>query len=548
LLLDTSANSRVLFYMKKNILAEELKIISEVTVDALKKFASKGIDLNTEVLLTELEKRKEIQNLYIEKAKSAAANEELTSQIETAVARNNHLLQQINELDSESGDKESFYRQALLTLIRVTSIKQKSPVYKPVIDLKILLRKGATDDELKHALQNLKTSALSDDINDAEVASKPISLLGRIFKGRDIEMPGEKILWQVKHIQLLKTAYQEFIDELRLNLPEKNIDAFSGINIHIRESNTIEELGAVRDEILSIVRGFTDNVSSERELTAEFIKEITKRLFEVERQILQSVAYTDRILNTDGEFNIHIKGHIDALKTSVDFSKTLEDLKSAVLSRLNTINEAIETKTKHDKRFKEESDKHMSNIRQDLERMKKNIFSAKKHSKHLEEELLKDPLTGAFNRRAYDRFIRQEFNRYLRYGTVFSVILFDVDHFKLINDTYGHAVGDKCLLEIIDRVKPVLRETDFLARYGGEEFVILLPETDSTSAAKVAEKLRSVVENIEFLHRKETVRITISLGVTEAVPGDKNHQEVFSRMDKAMYTAKNAGRNRIEIK
>jgi len=548
LLLDTSANSRVLFYMKKNILAEELKIISEVTVDALKKFASKGIDLNTEVLLTELEKRKEIQNLYIEETKSAAANEELTSQIETAVARNNHLLQQINELDSESGDKESFYRQALLTLIRVTSIKQKSPVYKPVIDLKILLRKGATDDELKHALQNLKTSALSDDINDAEVASKPISLLGRIFKGRDIEMPGEKILWQVKHIQLLKTAYQEFIDELRLNLPEKNIDAFSGINIHIRESNTIEELGAVRDEILSIVRGFTDNVSSERELTAEFIKEITKRLFEVERQILQSVAYTDRILNTDGEFNIHIKGHIDALKTSVDFSKTLEDLKSAVLSRLNTINEAIETKTKHDKRFKEESDKHMSNIRQDLERMKKNIFSAKKHSKHLEEELLKDPLTGAFNRRAYDRFIRQEFNRYLRYGTVFSVILFDVDHFKLINDSYGHAVGDKCLLEIIDRVKPVLRETDFLARYGGEEFVILLPETDSTSAAKVAEKLRSVVENIEFLHRKETVRITISLGVTEAVPGDKNHQEVFSRMDQAMYTAKNAGRNRIEIK
>ncbi len=82
-------------------------------------------------------------------------------------------------------------------------------------------------------------------------------------------------------------------------------------------------------------------------------------------------------------------------------------------------------------------------------------------------------MTGAFNRRAYDRFIRQEFNRYLRYGTVFSVILFDVDHFKLINDTYGHAVGDKCLLEIINRVKPVLRETDFLARYGGEEFVIL---------------------------------------------------------------------------
>jgi len=93
-----------------------------------------------------------------------------------------------------------------------------------------------------------------------------------------------------------------------------------------------------------------------------------------------------------------------------------------------------------------------------------------------------------------------------------------------------------------------LRETDFLARYGGEEFIILLPETDSSSAANVAEKLRSVVENIEFLHRKNIVRITISLGVTEAVPGDKNHQEIFSRMDQAMYAAKHAGRNRIEIK
>ena len=99
-----------------------------------------------------------------------------------------------------------------------------------------------------------------------------------------------------------------------------------------------------------------------------------------------------------------------------------------------------------------------------------------------------------------------------------------------------------------DRVKPALRETDLLARYGGEEFIILLPETDNSSAFKVAEKLRSVVENIEFLHKNTRVKITISLGVTEASPSDKNHQEVFTRMDQAMYAAKHAGRNRVEIK
>jgi diguanylate cyclase len=535
--------------MEKNRLAEDLKTISEIMVEALKKLASQGVDLNSETLLSELEKRKEIQSLFSEKEKIIASNTELTSQIEAVLKRNNRLLQQVNELDSEYRDKESFFRQALLTLIRMMpSGKQKSPVYKPLIGLKILLQKDSTDEELKHALENLKTSALSEDFENKEAAPKSSSFLSRIFKGTDPETQGEKTSSQTDYIQILKTAYQEFIDGLRLNIAKKDLDDFSEINILIRECTTLEELIEVRKKILSMVRGYTDNVSSERELTAEFIKEITNRLLEIEKQIIQSVTYTEEILGADGDYNTHLKEHIDELKTSINFSKSLEEVKTAVLSRLNTINEAIETKAQHDKRSKEESDRYASHIRQDLERMKKDILTAKERSKHLEEELLKDSLTGVFNRRAYDRLIEQEFNRYVRYGTVFSVILFDVDHFKKINDTYGHAVGDKCLTEIISRVRPVLRESDFLARYGGEEFIILLPETDNSSAVKVAEKLRSVVENIEFLHKKKSVKVTISLGVTEAAPGDKNYQEIFTRMDQAMYAAKHAGRNRVEIK
>jgi len=549
LLLDTSTNSRVLFRMEKNKLPEDLKTISEVMVEALKTLASKGVDLNTETLLEELKKRKEIQSIFSEKEKIIASNAELTSQVEATLTRNNRLLQQVNELDSEYRDKESFFRQALLTMIRmIPPNKQKSPVYKPLIALKILLQKNSTDDELKHALENLKTSALSEDIENKEAAKKSSSFLGRFFKGTDPETHGEKTSSQTDYIQTLKTSYQVFMDELRLSLAKKDLNDVSEINILIRECRTIEELMEVRNKILSLVREFTDNVSSERALTADFIKEITNRLLETEKQIIQSVTYTDEILSADGEFNTHLKEHIEKLKTSIDFSKSLEEVKTAVFSRLNTINEAIETKVQHDRKSKEESDKYTSGIRQDLERMKKDILTAKERSKHLEEELLKDPLTGVFNRRAYDRLIKQEFNRYIRYGTVFSVILFDVDHFKRINDTYGHAVGDKCLMEIISRVKPALRESDFIARYGGEEFITLLPETDNSSASKVAEKLRSVVENIEFLHKKKSVKITISLGVTEATPGDKNYQEIFTRMDQAMYAAKHAGRNRVEIK
>ena len=127
------------------------------------------------------------------------------------------------------------------------------------------------------------------------------------------------------------------------------------------------------------------------------------------------------------------------------------------------------------------------------------------------------------------------------------MLLLDVDHFKNINDTYGHTIGDKCLKEIIKRIKPALRDTDFLARYGGEEFIVILPETGGEIAKEAAERMRSIVENIEFLHKKELVKITISIGVTQVMPSDETHEAIFHRTDQALYKAKNSGRNRVVL-
>ena len=145
----------------------------------------------------------------------------------------------------------------------------------------------------------------------------------------------------------------------------------------------------------------------------------------------------------------------------------------------------------------------------------------------------------------WDHKIKEEFDRYLRYRRTFSTLIFDVDHFKSVNDTYGHATGDVCLKEIIKRVAPLLRESDTLARYGGEEFVVILPETDSAGAREVGEKLRKAVEKIEFIHRADTFRITISLGITSVLPSDMGTGELFNRMDMALYEAKKGGRNKV---
>jgi diguanylate cyclase (GGDEF)-like protein len=162
-----------------------------------------------------------------------------------------------------------------------------------------------------------------------------------------------------------------------------------------------------------------------------------------------------------------------------------------------------------------------------------------------EKEILIDQLTGIANRRALKQRLKEELQRYHRYRQNFSVLLFDIDHFKSINDRFGHWAGDKCLKELIKRIRPMLRETDFLARWGGEEFVILFPGTDIESAMGVAERLRKAIENTRFLYQRQEMGVTISIGVTEVTPEDQNLETIFNRTDKAMYVAKKKERNLV---
>ena len=159
-----------------------------------------------------------------------------------------------------------------------------------------------------------------------------------------------------------------------------------------------------------------------------------------------------------------------------------------------------------------------------------------------------DPLTGTFNRLAYEERVEQEFARWKRFGTAVSLAVLDIDHFKTINDTYGHQAGDKVLTTIATVLADNVRETDFLARYGGEEFVLIMPGADAQAGYHVTEKLRTAVENCGFHYRGESVPITVSCGITEFLsPASDSVVAAFARADQAMYGAKAAGRNRCRL-
>ena len=164
-------------------------------------------------------------------------------------------------------------------------------------------------------------------------------------------------------------------------------------------------------------------------------------------------------------------------------------------------------------------------------------------NKELERLSITDKLTNLYNRRKIDELLQNEIDRCERNGRTFGFAILDIDHFKNINDVYGHQIGDKILIQIANILKENLRKTDFVGRFGGEEFVIICPESDIQNTSKLMENFRVIIENYDFEIVKHK---TASFGVTILEKGD-TVDSILKRADKALYESKNSGRNKVSI-
>ena len=156
-----------------------------------------------------------------------------------------------------------------------------------------------------------------------------------------------------------------------------------------------------------------------------------------------------------------------------------------------------------------------------------------------------DPLTGLLNRRAFDEIAENELSRFKRNQEVYSLLMVDIDHFKLINDKYGHPSGDDVLKSIASTFTSNVRSHDKIARIGGEEFCVFLPCTNKQEAYEVAEKLRVIISNTSVPLSKGDISFTISIGVSEVENTDSDHTAIMERADENLYKAKTTGRNRV---
>jgi diguanylate cyclase len=300
-------------------------------------------------------------------------------------------------------------------------------------------------------------------------------------------------------------------------------------------------LSAIADLAIERITGIEDEKSEVEKLLAQ----ISARLDEMNSYMAGEDQDRKLSLENTRELNTRLSEEITELGGTVESTVDLVQLKLHVRERLDSIGSHLtEFRSREDDRVRLQWDR-TDKMRQRLERLEQEAREMQGRLRDEQRLSLLDALTQIPNRLAYDQRLAEEFTRWSRFNQPMCLAAWDIDHFKRINDAYGHRAGDKVLRIVADALSERLRATDFLARYGGEEFVMLLPGTEIEGAATVAEAMRTAVASLGFHFRGNPVGVTVSCGITLFRMGDTT-DDAFERADKALYRAKQAGRNRCE--
>lgn len=245
--------------------------------------------------------------------------------------------------------------------------------------------------------------------------------------------------------------------------------------------------------------------------------------------LLQGVSDSiESLLNDSTKYGDSLDEHEAALTRSrtIDGIRELEAVMLAGLSQMQSANQ-------HYRSQLDEANTKARAQQEELERLQTDVGI--------------DYLTKIPNRRSFVEKISEEMERAKRYKTKFTLVVLDLDHFKTVNDKYGHLAGDRILRAVANLLDHQRRSTDFLARFGGEEFALILPETTQERAWVLAEKTRRKVEQSRFRYEEHPIHITISMGVGEVHGEEDTPELLFERVDQALYRAKHLGRNRVEV-
>ena len=328
-----------------------------------------------------------------------------------------------------------------------------------------------------------------------------------------------------------------------LTLPEHHRPQAEAMRDRLQNGLNWYELLPILDDLATLMLAITD--SGQHEFEA-YLQQLNERLESFQSNLqAASEGHADN-RSAARDMDTQIREQVDGLQSSMQEAADLDDLKHVLENHLEGL---LGTMDQHQKQRDEREQEVAARLHSLAERVAHMEQEALGYREHLEEQRQKaliDPLTGLPNRAAWSERLDHEINQWQQHGNTLLLAMLDLDHFKRINDNYGHLAGDKVLKIIASVLRKRLRGTDFIARFGGEEFVLLMPDTVPTAGAKLLEKLRASIEACPFHFKCEPVTITISMGMTAFKPGEHSDL-VLKRADQALYRAKHAGRNQVAL-
>jgi len=277
---------------------------------------------------------------------------------------------------------------------------------------------------------------------------------------------------------------------------------------------------------------------------ATYLKNVNQELADIYSLVGGAVESESNRRSASETLQSSVRKGMETLESSTESATDLAQLKNLVQSQIGNIRQALD--------HYQQSEHAQEQLANQLEALSTKIKvmedEAEKSRTVLEKQRYKalhDPLTELPNREYYNERANYEYHRWQRYKRPLTLAVFDIDHFKKINDGHGHQAGDRVLKVIGRSVAKRLREVDFFCRFGGEEFVALMPETSLADAMSVLDTIRAAIANASFNYKEQPISITLSIGVTEFKTGD-DVEIAFARADEALYAAKSGGRNCIK--
>lgn len=315
-----------------------------------------------------------------------------------------------------------------------------------------------------------------------------------------------------------------------------------GLIAKLEHAKSDAELAAVLNKTADLIHDHGETLARERLQATAVLSHVTARLEEVAGYLTESGAEARSRFADTASVNDTVMSQVREMSAEVNSATELAVLQAVVSARLETVTkQVLDFRSREEGRLLEHTGRAESLRARiaDLERETQDLSSKLDREKH---GARLDPLTRVANRKSFDERFAREIQRCSQSSLPVTMLLWDLDNFKLINDTYGHRAGDRVLQSVATCFMSGLRAEDFVARIGGEEFVILLAGFSYAKVLNLADGLRRSVEALRFHFRGVPVRVTVSCGLTELRPGDAGGA-AFDRADGALYRAKHSGKN-----